>query len=143
MLEETMQVEVTYGQDTACYYTETIDMPVGMAEQEIRVFLRNRATQIAYDEDGPAFEPEYDFSNLRVVTASTRQSEKQVMLVEDMGVEPRYHDSGLLLATALKDRNLSAFLEAVGECGKSREEAIAAIAAFSAQVNEVESNGQV
>jgi hypothetical protein len=142
MLEKTMQIEVTYGQDTACYYNETMDMPVGISDADMRALLRRRAVQVANDEDGNVFfEPEYDFSNLRVVCATTKETGKTVTLVEDMGVEPRYHDSGLLLATAIKDRNLPAFFEATSECGKTREEAVAAITEFFAKVNEAESNG--
>jgi hypothetical protein len=123
-----MRIEVTYGQDTACYYTETIDMPVGMTEEEIRVFLRNRATKIAYDEDGPAFEPEYDFSNLRVVIATDPDGNA---LVDNMGVGPRYQDAGLLLFSALRDENSGAFLEAAGECGIAHAQAVTAIQRFA------------
>ncbi|MHB1644367.1 MAG: hypothetical protein ACYCS8_17245 [Acidithiobacillus sp.] len=140
MSKETVQVEVTYGQDTACYYTETLVVPADLSEETMRAFLKDRAIHVANDED-VYFDPEYDFSNLRIVSATSQQSGKPVMLVEDMGVEPRYHDSGLCLAMAIKDKNLNAFFEAVSECGKTREAAIAAIAEFADRLNEVESNG--
>lgn len=134
-MSSTMQVEVTYGQDTACYYTETLDIPAGMSEQDLRTHLKERAIHVANDEDA-FFDPEYDFSNLRVVNAFLKKDGKRVMLVEDMGVEPRYHDSGLLLSTAIKDRNPSVFFEAAHECGKTQDEAIAALVEMAEKVKE-------
>lgn len=134
-MSETIQVEVTFGQDTACYFTENLGIPAGMPEQEIRTLLKDRAIHVANNED-VFFDPEYDFSNLRVVRAVTKQAGKSVILVEDMGVEPRYHDSGLLLATAIKDKNLAVLFEAASECGKTREAVVAAITEFAAKIKE-------
>lgn len=140
MTDKTMQVHVLYGQDTACYYEETIDMPANLSEDAMRTFMKNRAIHVANDED-VFFDPEYDFANLRVISATSIQSGERVTLVEGMGVEPIYHDSGLSLARAIADKSLSTFFEAAGECGKTREEAIAAIAEFAATLNKVEFNG--
>jgi hypothetical protein len=114
MLGKTIPVAVAYGQDTACNHNETIGMPVGMSDVD-----------------------------MRVVCATTKESGKTVTLVEDMGVEPRYHDSGLVLASAIHYKDVSVFFEAASECGKTREEAVAAILEFYAKIKEEGFHGQM
>ena len=118
-----MLIDVTLGQDTACYWSGSVDLPaetVANAEA-LRLALLEWANQQLDPDRDNFFEPEYDFMNPRIVSAT---GDKGEMLAGDLPLGPRYHDSGLLLGSAILQKSLSNFLEAAEECGKSRQQAL-------------------
>lgn len=130
-----MLIDVTLGQDTACYWSGSVDLPaetVANAEA-LRLALLEWANQQLDPDQDNFFEPEYDFMNPRIVCATVDKGEtaKRETLAEDLPLGPRYHDGGLLLGSAILQKSLSNFLEAADECGKSRRQALEFLAAVA------------
>ena len=124
-----MNIDVTLGQDTACYWSGSVDLPAEtVADTEaLRLALSKWANQQLDPDRDNCFDPEYDFSNPRIVTAVANNK----TIAEDIPLGPRYHDGGLILGTAILQKSLSNFLEAAEECGKSRRQALEFLAAVA------------
>lgn len=88
-------VEVTLGVDVPAYATVKVEIPAGA---EINTWLKDNADRLA---DNSVFDPEWqDMGSLRVVTARDTASNK--VLAEDVGIDPRPYDRGLLASEVLK-----------------------------------------
>lgn len=88
-------VTVTLGVDVPAYVTRTIEVP---ADANLELHLKGIAGRLA---DDSVFNAEWaDMSSLRVVSACDAVSGK--VLVEDLGIEPRPYDRGLLASEVIK-----------------------------------------
>jgi len=125
------KVSVCYGQDTAAYCNEIIEVDDSIANdpEQLKKFLIERALEISNndDEEHP-FEVDYAFMNLRIVDACIDGK----TILDGIQVEPNYHDSGLELNTAMNqlqsiESRASCFLSAAIRCGRTEEEAKKAV----------------
>lgn len=135
------QVSVCYGQDTPGYYHENLEIPDDIIadKEKLKSFLIDRATDIANNEDGEyVFQPEYDYSGLRIVDASINAGTE--VLVQDLPVENTYWDAGLEMGSALNpilplENRFVSFLDAIRRLGKNPDEAIAALVELADYAN--------
>lgn len=130
---KTTPVTVSYGQDTAAYYNETIQVPVEIARDEARLseFLKARAEEVANDWE-VVFDPNYEFVNLRVVCATVDGK----VIIEDCPVEMSYHDAGLVISTAIREKRLSALLSASDWLPVTREQIKEAVISWCQEITE-------
>lgn len=88
-------VTVTLGVDVPAYVTRTIEVP---ADTNLEAHLKEIAGSLA---DDSVFDAEWaDMGSLRVVSACDAVSGKT--LVEDLGIDKRPYDRGLLASEVLK-----------------------------------------
>jgi hypothetical protein len=125
------KVSVCYGQDTAAYCNEIIDVDDSIANdpEQLKKFLIERALEIANndDEEHP-FEVDYAFMNLRIVDACIDGK----TVLDGIQVENNYHGAGLALRSALNlqlpiQTRANSFLDAALCCGITEKEARQAI----------------
>lgn len=91
----TQLVTVTLGVDVPAYVTRTIEVPAGTTVEE---YLKKHGLDLAADS---VFEADWgEQSSCRVVSAHDAASNK--VLVEDLGLEPRPYDRGLLASEVIK-----------------------------------------
>lgn len=126
-----VKVSVCYGQDTAAYCNEVIDVEDNITNNPelLKEYLIQRALEITNgDDEDHQFDPDFDFMNLRIVEVKIGND----TILDDVQVDANYHDSGLELNTAMNqlqpvDSRASCFLEAAVRCGRTEEEAKQAI----------------
>lgn len=123
-------IHITIGQDTACYWTGKYFLPEEVFKDEAKLKEQVSAWAMKQlDNDSNTFEPEFDFTNPRVVCATVEGKS----VLADIPLGPRYHDGGLALHMAIQRQSLSEFLKAAEECGKDRQSTLNFILAVAEQ----------
>lgn len=122
-------VVLTLGQDTACYASHEIVVPEEILNdpEALEAHIKAQANSIM---DDLVFEPEYDFSSPRIVSAMVGQE----MIAEDVPLGPRYYDAGLLLHTAIKEKNWEMLFNAAKESGASQKEIMSFLVKFGPDI---------
>ncbi|MGK9452608.1 hypothetical protein [Acidithiobacillus caldus] len=123
-------VNITLGQDTACYWTGNLVLAEAVIQDETK--LEEQVTAWAtrqLDNDSHVFDPEFDFSSPRIVCATIEGK----TVLEDLRLGPRYHDAGLCLSSVFLPHldpalRLQCFVAAVEELGHDRDQALRTLA---------------
>lgn len=94
----TQLVNVTFGVDVPAYLNRNVVVPAGV---DLEQYLKEHGESLALDCE-QVFEPDWEQqSSLRVVTARDAVSGKT--LAEDVGIDPRPYDRGLMASTIIKE----------------------------------------
>lgn len=119
-------IEITLGQDTACYWTGNLVLSEAVLKDEEKIKEQVIAwAKEQLDSVAHTFEPEFDFSNPRVVCATVEGK----TVLANVALGARYHDSGLHLGSVFvpylaPSVRLQNFVAAVEELGHNRNDAL-------------------
>jgi hypothetical protein len=89
---------ITWGQDTPCYATSTIDVPDDATTEQMIDAARSHANEV---NENLVFDPSFDFSGLRIVDISEANGGTVAC---EIAIEPCGEDLGLVCENVIKGR---------------------------------------